>query len=78
MNGNKALGNGSHLYDVTPVIKVLLEHGADPSLYGVLSNPHAVKYPRRPADEVKAVISSLLLGLVVNGPRSTTRLESWV
>lgn len=71
MNGNKAPGNDFRIHENATVTNLLLEHGANPRLYGVQSNPHAVGHPSRAIDEAKAAISSLLLEMMVlERPRS--------
>lgn len=53
----------------TPVVKLLLEHGANPRLGGVPGTPHAVGYPRKPVDETNGY--SEIIARISVGERSS-------
>lgn len=45
--------------DNAPVIKLLLDYGADPRLYGVPSNPYMIGYPGRPVDDARKSLAAI-------------------
>lgn len=62
ISDHDALGNGSRIYDGIPVIKLLLDYGADPRLYAVPSNPKGIGYPGRAIDVAGANFECALKG----------------
>lgn len=59
MNPSKEHSGSGRFLDNAPVIKLLLDYGADPRLYGVPSNPHMMGYPKRPVDDARLSLESV-------------------